>query len=202
MISDIKINEIRYAWFEGHEDLFSKLRTGDVFLEKTKFNNKRPMSWLSFAVRKIGGIEYNHAREIINENGQIYAVEAVNPVVRKTPWIDIIHDPEIEKVLILRAKDYDKINQAKYIYEAKALIGLPYDKPALLFHQLVQQLSKRLKLSIWIGRIKKKAMGMWYCFEIVAYLRRDIFKRFWRIDPETEFIPNPIWDVYFDSRKI
>lgn len=186
-----------------HEGLDHKgLKTGDVFLETTRMNWRRLMSYLSAAIRKIGGIKYNHARALINENGELYAIEAVYPEVVKTPWIDIINDDEIEAVMILRAKDVDQIDEAKYIAEAKALVGLPYDKPALLLHQLVQQITKRIKLSIWIGRIKKKAMGMWYCYEIVAYLRRDIFPKFWRIDPEDEFIPHPIWDVIFKNKGV
>ena len=198
MNNKIENKQEKLKWYWGHEELLAQVQTGDIFLEKTRFNIKKPKSWLSYLVRKIAGIIYNHARAVIIEDNERYVIEATTPKVKKTSWVDVINDSEIEKVLILRVKENIEINQQKYIQEAKDLIGLPYDKPALLFHQLVMQMTKRIKLDIWIGRTKKKSMGMWYCYEIVAYLWRQYYPKFWRVDPE-EFMNLSIWNIYFKS---
>lgn len=172
----------------------NKLRTGDSFLERTKFNKKRPGAYLSAAIRWFARIKFNHIGTIIVEDDKVKVVEAVKEGVVETRIEKKLVDVNIEKYKILRRIDIDEINEQEFIANAKATIGLPYDKPALLFHQPIYQLTLRAKFGIWIGRTKKKAAGMFYCYELAAFLNNkfnDMFPKWWKINPR-EYINHPL----------
>ena len=154
------------------------IKTGDIVLEHTKFQPfKVPVSILSWFIRILTGSKWNHAGIAIREGGKVYVIDALASGVVKREWNDF-RQPDNKEISIWRVKPkYQYRTMAETKEEANSLVGIPYDLTNLFIHQVVL-----LVFKVWIGKIEQ-AQDKLACSELVAYLYRGIFPKWYRLNP-------------------
>jgi hypothetical protein len=154
------------------------IKTGDIILEHTKFRPfKVPVSIVSLFIRILTGCKWNHAGLAVRENGKVYVIDALGKGVTKREWSEF-RQPMNKDVSLWRVKSkYQYRTMAETKEEANSLVGIPYDIANLFIHQPILLLFK-----VWIGRIEQ-AQDKLACSELVAYLYRGIFPKWYRLNP-------------------
>lgn len=174
------------------EQLDSQLQTGDIVLFYSPFNWKRPMSYLSAAIRFFAAVRYNHAAVYVSNWGVGFINEAVGRGL--VPEI-ASHRLRNVSVKILRPPaDYNKKEEG-VARKANSLLGYTrYDFAGTLWFQLLFNLFGKKK---WFGPTSRKAaMDRMYCYEYAAWVHEDIFPYWWKIDLESVVFSPKMFVVY------
>lgn len=148
------------------------MKTGDQILVHNPFNPRKALTYLSWLIRVVCGVFYNHAAIVLVINGVVYIVEATFPKVKITRYDEwqkkykrvIQHDP-IDS----------KFSEEELQYRIISQIGKSYDSWSLLM------ILKYLLTGRWRGRRGRKAAKRLYCFELVAHVHDQ--PEFWKVIP-------------------
>lgn len=165
------------------------LKIGDKIFVNTLFNWKSPMTWLSFAIRKVANLEYNHVKVVGLDDDGLCFVEAVAEGVVKSP---IEYHNDKERILIRRNKI--KVDTQKCVNDLNEIIGKPYDKKSLLLVELLWA------LRMWVGAFtEKEAKEKFICYEVYWWMDRSYFGKLWWMMPPNRSIEQDFtYEVYKD----
>lgn len=152
-------------------------KTGDIIAFKTKGFWYNPLTWISWFIRKIAKIEYNHVGVVVKIHNVLFIYEAVDKGFLPKKLSDKLKEKRIKDYIILRTefipKDFSK--------KATKLLGTSYDFKGLLWNQLILNITGE-----WIGR-KTNQQDKLYCYEAVFYLYKEIFPEWWKEHPKNLF---------------
>jgi hypothetical protein len=148
---------------------------------------KDPVSILAALIRFFSRSSWNHVELLIEDGKEKYVIGAVFPEVRKVSF------EEWEK-FIKRKTQVMEISSSRSPEEmidiAKALVGLKYDRDALLIFMPFYLIHK-----LWLGRQNQKASKAFYCFEVLGFVAG--WPDFYKITPKQAIerltTPAPVW---------
>lgn len=155
------------------------VETGDLIFFRTRFKWYSPISWLSAAIRFFAKIEYNHVGVIVSVWEEPMVLEAVGRGITMTPL-----SVRLKKNDTIIKRPIKQIIEDEFAVEACDFAGhTRYDIIGLIWHQLVWNVC-----GIWIGPDNEdKATKSFYCYEYAAYLHRDLFPNWIKVNPK-EFL--------------
>lgn len=148
------------------------MKTGDQLLVHNPFDWKRPLTYLSWKIRKVCGVFFNHACIILKIGNKFYVVEATFPRVKITEYEEWMRKyKRIIKLDPIESKFSEEELQLRIISQ----IGKRYDWWSLLV------ILKYLATGKWRGHRGEKAAKRLYCFELVAHVHN--LPEFWKVIP-------------------
>jgi len=150
-----------------------KLRTGDVFFVKIPFKLSKPLTMVSWAIRKVLGTWYNHIGIYVELFGSPFVAESTLGGVKVTPYKEWAKDYEIA------VKRNPRLTRAFPKRLMKYQGHTPYDTWSLVWNQLILQITGK-----WVGKKKDEAKEKLYCSEYYALCDVETFPEWWKITPE------------------
>lgn len=158
----------------------SELKTGDIIFTASK-------GWLSRTIRGFTNDEYSHAGVIVKLNSRPYLFEA-----QKQGLVIVPITLEYLLHCKLRVSRFEaaSVTPGEITVRALEAVGTHYDFKGLVLDQMFSQVWKKLfNKWVWKGTRQKRAEKSFYCFEFVAWLYKEKFPNWWKMDPE-ELIEN------------
>lgn len=150
-----------------------KLRTGDVIFVKIPLTWNKPLTLVSWAIRKVLGTWFNHIGVYVELFGEPFVAESTLGGVKVTPY------KEWAKNYVIEIKRNPKLSRF-FAYRLMKYQGhTPYDTWALVWHQLILQVFGK-----WTGKKKDEAKDKLYCSEYYALCDVETFPEWWKITPE------------------
>lgn len=166
------------------------VQIGDKVFVNTHLNIKNPMSWLGWAIRKIAAVKYNHVRIVVEKEGVLGFIHAIEEGVIFEP---LFYKPKRESICVKGNFYISNIKQ----YNADLLEqeGKKYDFINLLLIQLLWN-----GLHLWIGsRTEEKAKKRFICYELAFYADRQYLGfDWWTIKPST-YIKSTIFRTLYED---
>ena len=170
-----------------------EIRNGDIALLHNYFNWKKPMTYLSWAIRFFTRSPWNHAGILVVIDSEVFVIEALAKGITKRNFKEW-NIPSDKYYEILRPKErLSKLDEHRVAFEALSLVGIPYDYFNIILHQPIL-----IIFGIWIGR-KKQGNKKLVCSELVAYLYRDRIKKWWKTTPKGIFVSGK-FESMFNSK--
>jgi len=163
------------------------VETGDIIGFKRPVVAGKPITYLSYSIRKIAKVQFNHVGVvvvvIINRKETALLFEARAGGFMAVDLRNRLIDPEYTQQTIIFRPVYKEFNQDTFINETLKLSGTAYDIRGLLLNQLVLNLA-----DIWLGR-KSGEIDKVYCYEAAFYLHRraKIFRDWYMSKPSVLF---------------
>lgn len=160
------------------DDIKTQLQTGDILLFYTRFNWKKPITYLSAAIRFFARVKYNHAAVYIKN----WNVGFVNEAVGRGVISEIAsHRMKNVEVKIRRLKDPYYTPGSEIAKKANSVLGYTrYDFLGTLWYQLLFQLSGK---RFWLGpENKNESMKRMYCYEYAAWVHDIAYPDWWKVD--------------------
>jgi hypothetical protein len=149
------------------------MKTGDSILVHNPFNWCKPVTYLSWLIRKLTGAYYNHAAILVQAADKFYVVEAIFPRVIITEF-EIWKAKDDERKYEIVEID-GKFTESELTYRIITTICKKYDT-ASLFNLLYYMIKGK-----WKGRTGNHASKKLYCYELVAYVHG--VDEYWKILP-------------------
>jgi hypothetical protein len=123
------------------------------------FNWKRPLSYISSAIRKVTGYKWHHSAFLLVTENENWIIESDVKGVVKTPFNAWTREKEICGHEI----ECNIVELNEKIHSRVGIAG--YDFRSLLFHQLINE-----TLGIWVGPTKEGCVyDEFTCSEFVAW---------------------------------
>jgi len=147
----------------------------------TPLNWKRPLTFISWAIRKFAKTYYNHAAFLITIDKNQFIVEADMHGVILIPFKDWIKEQKVTVYKVpksYRAKALSKVGNTKY------------DFASLLFYQLINTVTGK-----YYGYTdERKAAEKFYCYEYLAWVLG--------LSKWYSMLPNPFKEWADDNLKL
>lgn len=146
----------------------SKLKTGDVFLQRTGFIRYRPITWFAWLIRVFTKSYYNHTSECIMIDRKPYMVESLWKWVTLRSW-DMWLKVDMPRDMARLRMDWfelvtDSDEEYKYIDKALAEVTKGYDFKGIVKMFLYIITGKRNQ--DWLTSETE-----WWCSEFTAYMK-------------------------------
>lgn len=172
-----------------------QLQPGDKVFVQTLFNWKRPLTYLSAAVRFFAGMKYNHVRVVSEYKCKLVFVEAIERGVEPTP---IRYNPDKERILVRR--NYIPVDKYVYQERLRKIMFRKYDTWTLIVVELLWNV-----FNIWIGaKTEEEAMKRFICYEVAFYSDKEFveveFKeKWWKVFPSKYIDAKFMYTTYQDK---
>lgn len=153
-----------------------KLQSGDVICCSTPFALRKPISWLSSAIRAVTKSNWSHCAIVVSVWDKTFVAEALATGIILRPLDEWPRDCKVD---ILRS--VHPLNEKDFCTRALSKVGhTGYDYGSLLWFQLIYQLTGH-----WMGHTSasRSTDKKLYCSEFVGWLFPTVFKEWWLMSP-------------------
>jgi uncharacterized protein YycO len=151
----------------------ANLKNGDVFFVRIPLRLSRPLTLVSWCIRKVLGTWYNHIGVYVELFDSPFVAESTLGGVKVTPYKEWAKDYEIA------VKRNPKLSRQFTKRLMRYQGHTPYDTWSLVWDQLILQLTGK-----WVGKKKEAAKDKLYCSEYYALCDVENFPEWWKTTPE------------------
>lgn len=148
------------------------MQTGDQLLVHNPFDWRQPLTYLSWIIRVVCGVYYNHSGIFVLIGDKFYVVEATFPRVIITEYTEWLK--KYKRVIQIETIE-SNFTEAELQHRIISQVGKRYDWWSLVM------ILKYLLTGKWRGHRGEQAAKRLYCFELVALVHDQA--QFWKIIP-------------------
>lgn len=140
----------------------SQLKTGDVFLQHTKFVWYKPLTWFSALIRKFTKSRWNHTSECLIINWEAYMIESLASGITLRTRKDWVDEPYERDMMWQRYNKPFYTNEKDYIIHCLMELDKKYDWMGIV----------KMTIYLFFGRWNQgetTSESQWRCSEYTAY---------------------------------